>query len=336
MTEPPKSARRHALFNLIVPLLLTLVVLALPAVALKALNLPGSGALIGMCGLGAMAVTMSLGWRIGLLASVFMTLTVPLAMLTADTWWAACLLMGAASFAYGMSAQRGWERALTLIPITLGFAVTSDPPASGLTARDLILAISLTVTVCALAVIVMHLLLKGRRVGGHDPISAVRARAYATLLTIATVATTAIAVFWQWGHAGGWLIMTPLIVLQPHLHDALAKSVRRAIGTTVGFVIAFGLAVILPSGWIVYLVGALFALASTVAMQRKWDYSVYAIFLTVTIVLFEGASTSITQTDLTRLGATLAGIGLVLCILVAALPFYRSANRRITQTHSMN
>lgn len=205
---------------------------------------------------------------------------------------------------------------------------------TAITLKDVAGAIALTLLVCTCSVLVMHLLLKGHHRGGSNPIPPARARGYALILSLTTVITTAIAVVWQWGHAGGWLIMTPLIVLQPYLHDALAKSIRRALGTTVGFAIAFSLAIFVPERWAIYAIALGFAIAAIVAMERRWDYSIYAVFLTVTIVLWEGSSTSITHTDLARLVATLAGIGLALCIMVAALPFYRRANRRTTQANA--
>ena len=334
MVTPRTTSRLHTVVQIGIPLLLTVVVLTVPAVILPVLDLPGSGALISMCGLSALAVTMSLGWRMGLLSTVGLTLAVPIVMLATERWWVACLVMGLATYAYGMSAERGWQRAFILIPITLGFAVSGDPPVAAVNLKDVVTAIAVTLTVCSLSVLVIHLLLKGHKHGGSNPIPRARARGYAVLLAVTTVFTTAIALIWQWGHAGGWLIMTPLIVLQPYLHDALAKSIRRALGTTVGFVIAFTLAIVVPNGWAIYAIATIFAIAATVAMERRWDYSIYAVFLTVTIVLWEGSSTSITQTDLTRLGATLAGIGLALCIMVAALPFYSRANRRATQANA--
>jgi len=43
---------------------------------------------------------------------------------------------------------------------------------------------------------------------------------YASMLAVATAISTVIALLGGWGHTGGWLIMTPIIVIQPMLHDA--------------------------------------------------------------------------------------------------------------------
>ena len=157
---------------------------------------------------------------------------------------------------------------------------------------------------------------------------------YATMLAVATVISTAIALLGGWGHTGGWLIMTPIIVIQPMLHDAWAKSLRRAAGTVGGFLIASFIGLVVPIPAVEYALGIIFAAAVIYAMESKWNYATYSLLITVAIVLLEGTNTSVPHTALLRIVATLTGVGIALGMIGLATPVYRRQNRRTPTTTS--
>lgn len=318
--------RRGGPWATVLLLLLVIAVLVIPALLADWLRVPDPAASVGLAGLSAMLATYTLGWRLGLAVAAALALSVPLtSLLSGNAAWA-CLVMALVGIAVGLSSLRDWQGSLILVPITLGFVVTAPLPASELTGADLAALGALTGVSALAAVGLVRLLPAGQhRLGGK--ISRSRALGFTVMLALAATLTTAIAVAGQWGHAGGWLIMTPFIVLQPDLHSALHKSTKRAFGTMVGFVIAFVIALVVSHGWVVYALGIVFAALAVEAVRRHWDYWAYAAALTVAIVLIEGAGTSITQTSVLRLAATILGVLICLGIIALLVPIYERAER---------
>ena len=158
-----------------------------------------------------------------------------------------------------------------------------------------------------------------------------RATAFATLLTVTTVATTSIAVGWHWGHAGGWMVMTPFIVIEPYLQSGWHKSLGRAAGTVGGFAIAIGLSTVLGTSPLLAVAGVGFAAMAIIADVRHLDYGLYALFLTPAVVVLEGWGGNVEQTAVLRLEATLIGVGLALVAMAIARPMYR----REARAHSL-
>lgn len=171
----------------------------------------------------------------------------------------------------------------------------------------------------------VQLVTGGQQPAGQGKVSTSRASGFAAMVASAAAITTAIAVIGQWHHAGGWLIMTPFLVLQPYLRDALSRSVKRGLGTILGFAVSFAIATVLNQGWVIYALGIGCAALTLYALQRHWDYAVYTAALTVSIILIQGAGTSIEQTGQLRLAATIIGVLISLAIMVVANPVYRAA-----------
>jgi len=323
--------RQSAWRQVLVPLAVTLVALALPGVALSYLGLPGAASSVGLSGLAAVIATYVLGWRIGLGVVATFALGTPACLLASEHWLGASVLLAAVGFAYGMTATRGWERGLTLVPIAFGFAV-ADPPATALGIANLAAITTVSVAVALLAVVVVHIITRGHHLGIHGQVPRLRGIGYACMLAIAGAFTTAIAVHGSWLHAGGWLIMTPFIVLQPDLREALRKSLKRGLGTIAGFAIAFLLANLVSNDWTAYAIGIGACLLALYALERHWDYAAYATALTVAVVFIEGAGTSISQTSELRLAATVLGVVICLAVMAVANPIYVRADRRARET----
>jgi len=326
-TNGTHAHRDHAWRRVLVPLVVTLVALALPGVALSYLGLPGAASSVGLSGLAAVIATYVLGWRIGLGVVAAFAVGTPACLLASEHWLGAGVLMAAVGFAFGMTATRGWERGLTLVPIAFGFAV-ADPPRVALDIANLAAVTGVSITVALLAVVIVHAITRGHHLGVHGQVPRLRGIGYACMLAIAGAITTAIAVHGSWLHAGGWLIMTPFIVLQPDLKEALRKSLKRGLGTIAGFAIAFLLANLVSNDWSAYAIGIGACLLALYALDRHWDYAAYATALTVAVVFIEGAGTSISQTSELRLAATVLGVGICLATMAVANPIYVRADRR--------
>lgn len=323
-------SRRRKVERLVVALATVGITLIVPGLVLERLGLSGAG-VVGLAGLAAVIATSVLGWRVGALTGVFVTVGSVLADAAAGSWLAATLVMVVASVIYGFSALRGWQHGVVLAPIALAFVI-AEPPSDGWAGDRPLLALGIaTAATSIFGVLVTTGLARGRAPRPGPPVAPMRTRGFVIMLGIAAAITTPITVLAGWGHAGAWLIMTPLIVIQPSLSDAVGKSLRRAAGTVAGFIVAAGLAAVIPEGWVLYVIGAVFAGFALYAMGRSWDYSIFAAAVTVAVVLLEGVSTSVADTGRWRLIATLLGVGIAVALSAAMTPLYKREIHRLDQ-----
>ena len=84
-------------------------------------------------------------------------------------------------------------------------------------------------------------------------------------------------------HNGYWATMTVLIILQPSLTTAWPRSIERAVGTTLGAVIAIAVGFIAVTPLIICL--CVFLLIFLSMALRRVNYSLYVMFLTPSFVL---------------------------------------------------
>jgi len=140
------------------------------------------------------------------------------------------------------------------------------------------------------------------------------------------------------GQGGFWFLLTIIVVFQPFAVQPWIKAVHRALGTLLGFAIAYAITWILPVGAtsVAYVVPALGFLA--VGFHSMFDpkspYWVYSTFLTVSIVLFEGSTTATKQfqhairhLDHLRLEASLIGIATALAMTAITIAITTVSNR---------
>ena len=321
---------RRKVEKFVVAVATVLITLIVPGLVLSRLGLTGAG-VVGLAGLSAVIATAVLGWRVGALTGVLVTVGTVLADAAAGSWLAATIVMVLASMLYGFSAQRGWQRGVILAPIALAFVIAEPPTGGWSVDRPLLMVAVTTAATVTFGVLVATLLSRGSAPKPEHPVPPVRTRGFAIMLGVAAAITTPITVLAGWGHAGAWLIMTPLIVIQPSLSDAVGKSLRRAAGTVAGFIVAAGLAAVIPEGWVLYVIGAVFAGFALYAMGRSWDYSIFAAAVTVAVVLLEGVSTSVADTGRWRLIATLLGVGIAVALSAAMTPLYKREIHRLDQ-----
>ncbi|MEI8082465.1 MAG: FUSC family protein, partial [Actinomycetes bacterium] len=135
------------------------------------------------------------------------------------------------------------------------------------------------------------------------------------------------------GHAGAWLMLTIIVVLQPFVKDGFIKVIHRAAGTILGFIIAFGIASVTQIPVVLEVLGMVIMIGAIVIMITKRPYWEYATALTTAIVLLEGANTSVIATDEMRLGATMVGCVAVLIVTAVVQPFAKHSSLKAGVTH---
>ena len=321
----PGVGKRMRLIALIVILNAALIV---PTVLLPTSRYDTAGGLFSLGALAIVFITYARGLRSGLLSAVLVGAASTIALLASSITALGVAVMALAALGQGIAAYRGLQRLTIMVPITMAFVV-SEPPTTGPLANAAAFGLALAAFGCIVAFAV-DLVRRGvPHPAPQAAMAASRAAAYATLLAITTVATTAIALTYDWRHAGGWLIMTPFIVIQPYVQDGWRKALERALGTLVGFAIASALAWLIGSALVLTVLGYVFASIAIFAMVKKWRYAIYATFLTPAIVLLESGGRAVTELADKRLEATFLGVGLSLAAMAVAIPIYRKQARKI-------
>jgi hypothetical protein len=302
--------------------------LLLPAALLPTATFDTAGGLYSLGALAIVFISYARGVRAGLVSSLIVGAAAALAMSASAIPALGVAVMALAALGQGITARHGLQRITIMVPITMAFVV-SEPPTSGPLSTPVAFGLVLAAFGCLIA-------LAGGLVDRGTPhaeqrtsMSTSRAAAYGTLLAVTTVATTTIALTNGWGHAGGWLIMTPFIVIQPYVQDGWRKALARAGGTMVGFAIAAALAWLVDSPLVLTIAGFACATVAIYAMVKKWHYALYATFLTPAIVLLESGGRSVTELADKRLEATLLAVGLSLVAMALAIPIYRAQARKL-------
>lgn len=307
--------------------LVLVVTMLLPGFVLSAFGLTeaaGIAALVGVC---VLLASLLADRRVAVLLVPPLAVAGWLACLVSDRPWLAALVMACCAGAAGLTARWGMASAVSMAPITVGF-VLADPPAlradnPALTTGVIMLATGL-LTAAAGWLMARHL-----PSPSLQSASAPRAEAYAALLALLTGVAAWIVVTFHWSHAGAWLIMTILVVVQPYLQDSWTRTLNRLAGTVLGFVLAIAC---MPLGqWppFAYVVGAVAMFLALAAKVQHRAYWIYATFLTLAIVMLEGTGTSIEDTARERLVATLVGAAMALIATAILAPIYRrSATQR--------
>jgi hypothetical protein len=241
----------------------------------------------------------------------------------------AALVMAATALLVGLACRWGRSKNLILVPITVGFVVCVPPAtAADLPVQPLLLgAASLAAALWGTAVGSFL----GKRMPKTPPQPEIwpRVWAYAIVLAILTGIAAGISVATDWGHAGGWFILTVVLVFQPYLQDSFRRTGQRAVGTVIGVIGAYVVHLLLPWSTVEIVVGAvLMVTAVIVAMNPKYPYWFFTALLTPAIVLLAGSSSDFTEVATSRLLATLAGAALSLAAALLLAPIYRSGAKK--------
>ena len=221
------------------------------------------------------------------------------------------------------------DKALIIVPILMGFLVNGLIP-SGITDLPPWLVTGL---VCAIFSMwgVLVLMVAGKRLPRlprPTGLSMSRTRVFTIAITAMVSIATWCVVHFEVGHPGGWLLLTIFIVFQPFIQDAFSKSLARAGGTVLGFVLVFAVGSVTSSIWLIYLIGTAAAVLTMYAMFLKWPYWQYATFLTATVVFLESEGSNVLALDRQRLAATVIGVLFSLGVIAVLYPFARRSSIR--------
>ena len=121
------------------------------------------------------------------------------------------------------------------------------------------------------------------------------------------------------GH-GSWLLLTSLLVLQPHISGTLRRGVQRIGGTVAGAVLAALLAVSLHAPMTIAAV--IFLLAILSMAVRPISYTAFAFFITPTIILDLLPYPGDWQLALVRVFVTIAGSAIAVVAMLILFPVY--------------
>jgi uncharacterized membrane protein YccC len=119
---------------------------------------------------------------------------------------------------------------------------------------------------------------------------------------------------------GYWLLMTSLIVLQPHVSGTMRRGLERIGGTVAGGVLAALLAAVLHSQ--LATAAVLFPLALLALAILPVNYAAFAFFLTPTFVLAWLPYSGDWQFALVRIANTVAGAAISLAAMKVLFPAY--------------
>ena len=310
------------------------VILGLPIVVLSPLGAPTAGSLIGLGGLAIAFVARATNPRVSIYAALGLGLGSLLVVNAAAHPALGVLGMMAIAAGQGITARWTWNHFFILIPITLSFiaseSVLSPPAVSAIVFAAITTGYALVV---ALAVSWVSRHSTDEEDETPTPLSWSRTAAYAGLLVVATAVTSTIALTNEWGHTGGWLIMTPFIVIQPYVQDGWRKAFNRAFGTIAGMAVAYALATLVGQGAALAAVGYAFGVLAIIAAVKQWHYAIYTTLLTPAVVILESAGRPIEETGDHRIVATLIGVGVSLVAMAVAIPIYRRGAARAELDH---
>ena len=311
--------------KLLAPLLLIAILFALvPRAYSEALAIPKAASWIGLADLAVVVVTHRLGWRLGLASGWVLGLLATLAVAFQGQPTAATLLMSVSAFGIGLTARWQCQGVLVLLMLAPCFVVAESPipchnPEVLAFGGGLLGFTTLTATATAWV----------ERLGGFAPPPPQvshgwnRALAFALLLAGTTAITTAIALIHDWALMGGWLILSPLMVLRPHARDSWPRALHRALGTLIGVGLVHLMALTAPGAIASPLLGMLFSAGTVLAAVKGWHHVLFIVFLTGAVVLFHSSASSVLALSQERLEATLLGLGIALGMMALVEAVFR-------------
>lgn len=303
------------------------------------------GLVLAMAGLSAQTSVATLGILSGLFAALLggpragvllagpLALATGLAVAVSHDPWLAALLMLVVVGTRGWLATRGLHVALTTAAVAVGFIV-SDPPAASTSVPEPLMAgmVMLVGTLYGAGVVAL-VRLKRPMATPPQPLSTRRAWAFTIATGVTVAAVTWAVVRFDVGHTGAWVILTLLVVLQPYVQDGIQKALQRAGGTVVGFAAVYAIGLLTGNLVVLYLAGMAALVLAIVLSITGRPYWSFAGALTAAIVLLEGASSSVTDTAVHRLGATVIGVAVALIVTALEQPWAKRAASRYGASH---
>lgn len=307
-------------------ILIALGATLVPGLVVAALGLGAVAGLAGLAAFGAFLAVLQVGWRSGIAFSVLASVAAGLAAGTASNPWLSALLFFGCGLIVGLSGRRGQRIVFMQLPVVAGFVLGDVPNLhhgvwlDALILSAAILAAGLFATLVIAAV--------SGKVDRHQPerLSDARSEVYGLVLGVMLAGAAYCVSAFDLAHAGSWVILTFVVIIQPRLNDSLTKAVHRAAGTILGFFISIGIATTVHAPVLLYVAGGVALCFALYDMIEHKPYWLYATAVTVAVVILEGSSTSILATAQQRLWATTVAAGIALAVVAVLAPLARRRN----------
>ena len=262
------------------------------------------------------------GWRAGILIVGPFAVLSGLAVWALLSPWLAAMVLAVAAFVRGYAAREGLHDALILTVIAMGFLVTTPPQFTTTVPAPIVVAIvTLFAGLWAVAVMfVVRTKIPHVKLAHLDPI---RVLVYSLALAALVGIATYLAVYYDLGQTGGWIILTVLVVFQPYLGWGFKKGGLRALGTLAGLGITVAVGLVFPTGPVLYVFGLLFFVVTFLFLLQKRPYWLYAMVVTPGVVLMNSATSTVDVVAVERLKGTALGIAFTVLVMLALLPLVK-------------
>jgi len=322
-------AGSHATIRKALTIAATVVAVAIPPILAVAL---GQSRLAGSLVLPVMATLLPAllaGPRTALFATGIVTAGSAGAALTSGDPILAGAVMGLTSLVAALGCRWGQSKILVLVPMTVGFLVCVTPSVSSDRGTNALVIGGATLAAALWGTAVGTFLHRDAPHGAPKVESWQRTWAYAIVLAILTGIAAGVSVAIDWAHAGGWFILTVVLVFQPYLQDSFQRTWQRAGGTILGVIAAYAIHVVLPWPSVEVVIGAVLMVTSIMVIsEQKYPYWFFTTLLTPAIVLLSGSSANFSEVAAARLLATFAGAALAFTAAALLAPLYSAGAKK--------
>ena len=268
------------------------------------------------------------GWRAGFIVVVPFAVLSGLATWASPSPWLAAIVLAVGAFLRGYAARFGMHDALMLTVIALGFLVAVPPSFTADTPAPLIVA-AVTLGSGLWASTVIYALRAFIPNMPRVRVAPSRVLAFSIVLALLVGVATFLVVRFNLGQTGGWIILTILVVYQPHLGSGIKKAGSRALGTIAGFGITIVVGLFFPTGPILYVLGFIFIVITFLFILQNRPYWMYAMVLTPAVVLLDSANSAVGIVARERLVATIIGVACTLLVMLALVPVERYFEKKL-------
>ncbi len=315
----------------VVALFAFIIISLLPAGILALTGHGAASGVWGLAGISGLIASVTFTWRWIVIAAGGMAVASFAAVASSHNPWLAGLVMFAVALATSLTARKGLSNSLSMIPISIGFFLAQPPeladPADGLTSALLTGLVALVAFMwCGglVHIATHHLSLKAK-----PEVSLTRSVSFALIVALEVGIEAWCVSRFGLNHAGAWLMLTTVVILQPTLSESWKKGIHRAIGTVIGVAAALVVSYVIPWTSVLVLIG-IACIFLAVMFRTAWNgpYWRYVAALTPAIVLLEGVGTSVAGTALDRLVATLIGATAAMLTIAALYPLVRRSQAK--------
>ncbi len=289
-----------------------------PVVVFGLINDQWSASSWAIWGMLTALINLILGGRLlaWLSAGLLVALT-PVAIVSGAVPVAGAGLMAIMCFGVGLSAARGINRGMMLVPLFMACMVIAPPAWSGhavdRSTTSYLLWMMLIFGGGALwAIVVFPPLLRKRKFAPPEPNTRADTVVYTVIITVLCTASTLGVLLWYPGSKGAWLVITLLVITEVGHQDTVKRTVRRVAGTVAGVAIAAGVAALTNTEGVLLAIAFVLLVVALVIRQGP-HYGLYMAFMTPAVVLVSSSSiANVDKTDAQRLAFTVVAAGLVL------------------------